>query len=456
MPSNAKTTAAARLSTVAGHISAAPATGGGSSSSAARQINHITVFGAGLMGGGIAQVAAQAGLKVTLTDVNEAALKRGVDAIAASVARVGKKKSPDNVEGFVQKVLGNIKTTVDPTEAVKDADLVVEAVIENLKLKQDLFAKLDKVAKPSAIFATNTSSLLVGDVGATLPEARQKLFAGLHFFSPVPVMKLVEVIRGPKTEDSVIDALLTLSKRIGKVAVRAPDKPGFIVNRLLIPYKLEAARMLERGDATVEDIDIAMKLGAGYPMGPFELFDMVGLDITKFVSEGWREYAERGLIPKDLVAPSPLIEKMVADGKLGRKAGKGFYDVSVYGGGKLTRSTRRERSRRCEVAVKSQFVHAVQLHVMYCLGQVGPSLWGSGRRCFPQAVEQALRSPRRRGWAEAVEGRGERVQCVNAPRHVGVPLTMADRGRGLRTTRLRSRFTTRRASSTARAAIGWR
>ncbi|KAL1405723.1 hypothetical protein Q8F55_007393 [Vanrija albida] len=327
MPSNADITAAARLSTVAGHISAAGPSGGGGSSTA-RQINHITVFGAGLMGGGIAQVAAQAGLKVTLTDVNEAALKRGLGAIAQSVARVGKKKAPDNVEAFVAKVLGNIKTTVDPTEAVKDADLVVEAVIENLKLKQDLFAKLDKVAKPSAIFATNTSSLLVGDVGATLPEARQRLFAGLHFFSPVPVMKLVEVIRGPKTEDSVIDALLVLAKRMHKVAVRAPDKPGFIVNRLLIPYKLEAARMLERGDATVEDIDIAMKLGAGYPMGPFELFDMVGLDITKFVSEGWKEYAERGLIPAELVKPSPLIEKMVSEGKIGRKAGKGFYDYT--------------------------------------------------------------------------------------------------------------------------------
>ncbi|BEI83145.1 hypothetical protein CcaverHIS002_0310130 [Cutaneotrichosporon cavernicola] len=311
--------AAARVSTLTRHLS---------STTAPRDVRRLAVFGAGSMGSGIAQVAATGGIKVTMADVREDALERGMEGIKKSLARVAKKQSPDDIDGFVQRVLANIETTTNGEQAVADVDLVIEAVIEHLPLKQELFARLDKAARPDTIFASNTSSLLVQDIAQSVSPERRALFGGLHFFNPAVMMKLVEVVRTPQTNDEAYNLLLHFVDQIGKVGVKAKDVPGFIVNRLLVPYKLEAVRMLERGDASAEDIDIAMKLGAGYPMGPFELFDYVGNDVTEFVSQAWVPYADKGLLPKELVKPVPMLTKMVAEGKLGRKSGAGFYDYS--------------------------------------------------------------------------------------------------------------------------------
>ncbi|BEI82724.1 hypothetical protein CcaverHIS002_0305920 [Cutaneotrichosporon cavernicola] len=291
-------------------------------------INTITIFGAGLMGAGIAQVSAQAGLKVILTDVTDKALENGLNIINKSVARVGKKQQPDDIEGFTKKVLANITTTTDAEQAVSSTDLVCEAIIESIKVKRDLFAYLDKKAGANTIFASNTSSLGISEIAENCTEERKALFGGLHFFNPVPAMKLVEVVRTDKTSEATYQALFDVTKRMGKVPVACKDTPGFIVNRLLVPYLLEAARMIDRGDATKEDIDIAMKLGAGYPMGPFELLDYIGLDTTQFIADGWVDKAKAGVLPEALVEPTSSIVDLVNKGELGRKSGKGFYDYT--------------------------------------------------------------------------------------------------------------------------------
>lgn len=274
------------------------------------------------MGAGIAQVAAQTGHEIIVVDTSEDVLNKSHAYISKSLARVAKKKhgadSNDATE-FVNNTLSRIHMQTDLEEAVKNTDLVIEAIVENMDIKQEIFSRIDKVAPAETIFASNTSSLSI----AKIAEATQRRdrFGGLHFFNPVPVMKLIEVVRINETSDATFEALLHFATTMGKTPVKCKDTPGFIVNRLLVPYMMEAVRLLERGDATPRDIDTAMKLGAGHPMGPFELADYIGLDVLKFVMQGWHT----DFPDQPLFNPSPLVDKLVAEGKLGTKAGEGFY-----------------------------------------------------------------------------------------------------------------------------------
>ncbi|XP_078117859.1 hydroxyacyl-coenzyme A dehydrogenase, mitochondrial [Sander vitreus] len=296
----------------------------GFSSSAVRNvvIKHVTIIGGGQMGAGIAQVAASTGHSVTLVDTNEDILKKAVKGIEGNLKRVVKKKfadKPEAGEEFIQKALQNVSTSTDAGSVVQGSDLVLEAIVENLKIKQDLFGGLDKLAPAHTIFASNTSSLPITDIASS--TNRLDRFGGLHFFNPVPVMKLVEVIATSATSQETFDSLLNFSKKLGKTSVSCKDTPGFIVNRLLLPYIMEVIRMYERGDGSKEDIDIAMKLGCGYPMGPFELADYVGLDTIKFIMDGWSAANP----DNPVFAQSELLTKLVAEGKLGKKTGEGFY-----------------------------------------------------------------------------------------------------------------------------------
>lgn len=274
------------------------------------------------MGSGIAQVAAQTGHEVTLVDVSDDLLKKSRKNIETSVGRVAKKKFSEDVkaaEKFAAETLGRLQLNTDAVKAVSNADLVIEAIVENLETKQRLFATLDKAAPSSTLFASNTSSLPVKHIA--IATTRMDRFGGLHFFNPVPVMKLLEVVRIPETSDETHKALLDFGKAMEKTTVEAKDTPGFIVNRLLVPYLMEAVRLYERGDASARDIDTAMKLGCGYPMGPIELLDYVGLDTSKFIMDGWHKQFP----DNPLFAPSALLDKLVAEGKLGIKSGEGFY-----------------------------------------------------------------------------------------------------------------------------------
>ncbi|XP_013389286.1 hydroxyacyl-coenzyme A dehydrogenase, mitochondrial [Lingula anatina] len=257
-----------------------------------------------------------------MVDVSEEVLKKSQANIEKSLMRVAKKKfadKPEEGQTFTKEVLSRISVNSDPAQAAKSADLVVEAIVENIDIKQKLFKTLDENAPQHTIFASNTSSLPIKDIA----KATQRLdrFGGLHFFNPVPVMKLVEVIRIPETSDDTFKSLVAFGQAVGKTTVECKDTPGFVVNRLLVPYMAEAIRMLERGDATAKDIDVAMKLGAGYPMGPFELSDYVGLDTMKFILDGW----SKNFPDQPLFKSSPLLDKMVENGKLGMKSGEGFY-----------------------------------------------------------------------------------------------------------------------------------
>jgi len=287
----------------------------------ATSIKSVTIFGSGLMGSGIAQVAAETGHNVVLVDVNDGALEKSKKGINSSLSRVIKKKFEKDQAGgekYLSDAMGRIKTTTQLEEGAK-SDLIIEAIVENIDVKRDLWKKLDALAPQHTLFASNTSSLpILAQAEAT---KRADRFGGLHFFNPVPVMQLVEVIKTEKTSEETHNALLEFGRAVGKKAITCQDTPGFVVNRLLVPYLMESVRLYERGVASKEDIDIAMKLGAGYPMGPFQLLDYVGLDTTKFIMDGWhKEY------PNDpLFQPSPLISKLVEEGKKGSKSGEGFY-----------------------------------------------------------------------------------------------------------------------------------
>lgn len=294
------------------------------SSSAARRdaIKNVTIIGGGLMGAGIAQVAASTGHNVVLVDQTDDILRKSKASIEKSLQRVAKKKfaeKPKDGEAFILDVTRRLSTQTDAAKAVKNADLVIEAIVENLDIKKKLFSALDKAAPKHTIFTSNTSSIPIKEIAVA--TSRLDRFGGLHYFNPVPVMKLLEVIRIPETSDDTFNALLAFGKAMEKVTVNCKDTPGFIVNRLLVPYMMEAIRMVERGDASPQDVDTAMKLGAGYPMGPFELTDYVGLDTCKFILDGWHaKYPDNPLFD-----PSPLLNKYVAEGKLGNKTGEGFY-----------------------------------------------------------------------------------------------------------------------------------
>ncbi|CEQ41111.1 SPOSA6832_02811, partial [Sporobolomyces salmonicolor] len=400
-----------------------------------KPIERLTVFGAGLMGAGIAQVAAQNGVKVVMTDVSEGAVENGRQIITKSLTRIARKQSPDDESAqqrFISSVFSNLATTTHAAEAVASADLVIEAIVENLATKQELFRRLDELAPRETAFASNTSSLSITKIAEGCSDARKARFAGFHAFNPVPQMKLVgkpatdwpsqsalcprpqvELVATERTSRETMDALLDLSKRMKKVPVQCKDTPGyvslalwlfrpfpfgqreraeafhgtyeemrrkqkknrFIVNRLLVPYMLEAIRMVERGDASAEDVDTAMKLGAGLPMGacsgwsfamavpvlnlsflvsqvrlsfltyappppplPPSFFSalnhgltpllpqFVGLDTLSHIARGWRdERVSTGEIPAESVAAVEMLEGLVKVGKLGRKSGEGFF-----------------------------------------------------------------------------------------------------------------------------------
>lgn len=287
-----------------------------------QKINHVAVVGGGLMGSGIAQVSAQSGYNVTLVDQNEKILSKSLGGIQKSLMRSTKKKfegKPEEQEKFINEVLSRIQTADSVEKGAEKADLIIEAIVENLNVKHSLFKRLDEISPPGTIFASNTSSLSIKDIAQ--PCSRKDRFGGLHFFNPVPVMKLLEVVKTEDTSDATYNTLLEFGKTLGKVTVECKDTPGFLVNRLLVPFLFSAIHMYERGEGSLRDIDAAMKLGASHPMGPFELADYVGLDTTKFIMDGWKaKYPDN---PE--FRTSPTLDKLVAEGKFGRKTGEGFY-----------------------------------------------------------------------------------------------------------------------------------
>ena len=279
-------------------------------------IKKVGVVGCGLMGSGITQVCAQAGYEVIVSEINNELLNKGLASIGARLSRdveKGRLSPPDK-----DSIFNRIKGTTD-TKDFADCDLVVEAAIENMELKRKIFAELDKICPKHAILATNTSCLSIIDMA--MVTGRPDKVLGLHFFNPVPVMKLLEIVKTIATSDETLETGQNFGKSLGKTIVIAKDTPGFIVNRLLIPYLLNAIRMLDIGIATKEDIDTGITLGLNHPMGPLALSDLVGNDVVLFIADGlYEEFKE----PQ--YAPPSLLRKMVTAGRLGRKTGKGFYD----------------------------------------------------------------------------------------------------------------------------------
>ena len=279
------------------------------------EIKTVGVLGCGLMGSGIAQVSAAAGYKTIVREVDETFLNKGLGRIRKFLDEgVAKGKVTADAR---DTTIGNLSgsTTFD---ALKDCDLIIEAIIEDLEAKQQTYTALEKIVNDHAIFVSNTSSLCITELAAT--TMRPDRFGGLHFFNPVPLMKLVEVIRALTTGDETYQTVFDFAESLGKEPITAPDRPGFIVNRLLVPYLLDAIRAYENGLGTVEDIDKGMKLGCGYPMGPFTLLDFVGLDTTYYIANIMFEE-----LREPAYAPPPLLKRMVLAGRTGRKSGRGFY-----------------------------------------------------------------------------------------------------------------------------------
>jgi 3-hydroxybutyryl-CoA dehydrogenase len=278
-------------------------------------IRSVGVLGCGLMGAGIAQVAAQAGYTTIVREVDKPTLDKGLERIRKFLADgIEKGKvTPEARDAALSRLTGTTRF-----EDLAGVDLLIEAVVENVEMKKAAYAALEPLVSAHTIFASNTSSLCIMELAAA--TSRPDRFVGLHFFNPVPLMKLVEVIRALSTSDDTYQATMAFVQSLEKVAVTAPDRPGFIVNRLLVPYLLDAVRSYENGLGTIEDIDNAMKLGCGYPMGPFTLLDFVGVDTTYYIANIM--FAEFG---EPSYAPPPLMKRMVLAGRNGRKSGEGFY-----------------------------------------------------------------------------------------------------------------------------------
>ena len=280
------------------------------------EIQKVGVVGAGLMGSGIVETAARAGFDVVVREINDNLVQRGMDRIERSMNTAVEREKMTADERDV--ALGRIRTTTT-LETMSDRHIIIEAAIENMDIKKEVFREMDRITPKHAILVTNSSSLSSTELGSVTTRADK--VAGLHFFNPVPVMKLVEIVRALETSDDTMEALRSFSGHLGKTVVVAKDTPGFIVNALLIPYMVDAVTMLENGIATREDIDTAIQLGLGHPMGPLTLLDFVGLDTTLYIADiMYDEFKD----PK--YAAPPLLRKMVASGMMGRKSGRGFYD----------------------------------------------------------------------------------------------------------------------------------
>ena len=281
-------------------------------------IRKVGVLGCGLMGSGIAQVAATAGFETIVKEVSDDLIAKGFGGIEKSLAKFAEKGTITADQQ--REIRGRLSGTTSFAE-LADCDIIIEAIIENLEEKRSTYQQLDELCKPETIFASNTSSLSITAMMTATSAERQRRFIGMHFFNPVPLMKLVEVVKTILTDDDVYEEAVDFGKKLGKVPVRAGDKTGFIVNRLLVPYMLDSIRALEEGVGSIVDIDNAMKLGCGYPMGPFTLGDFVGLDTTYYIAEiMFNEFREKRF------APPPLLKRMVMAGLYGRKSGRGFYD----------------------------------------------------------------------------------------------------------------------------------
>jgi 3-hydroxybutyryl-CoA dehydrogenase len=283
-------------------------------------IKKVGVLGCGLMGSGIAQVSAMAGYDVVVLEADQKFIDKGFAGIEKSLGKLAEKPIEKGGITAEQKeaARGRLKGTLSKQD-LADCDLIVEAIIENVEIKKKTYAELDAIVKKECIFATNTSSISVTELMAA--TKRPERFIGLHFFNPVPLMKLVEVVRTIATAPEVFDEAVEFGKKVGKVPVRTQDKTGFIVNRLLVPYLLDAIRAYEEGVGSISDIDNAMKLGCGYPMGPFTLLDFVGLDTTYYITQVmFEEFKERRF------ASPALLKRLVLAGWYGQKTGKGFYD----------------------------------------------------------------------------------------------------------------------------------
>ena len=284
-------------------------------------IKKVGILGCGLMGSGIAQVSAVAGYDVVVLEQEQKFLGKGFAGIEKSLSKMAEKPeksgiTPEKAKESRARIQGSTSQ-----QALADCDIIIEAIIENVEVKKKTFAALDSIVKKEAIFASNTSSISITEVAAATNRADK--FVGLHFFNPVPLMKLVEVVRTIATSDAAFESSYEFGKSLGKVPVRTSDKTGFIVNRLLVPYLLDAIRAYEEGVGSIPDIDNSMKLGCGYPMGPFTLLDFVGLDTTYYISQVmFDEFRERRF------ASPALLKRLVMAGWYGRKSGKGFYDYA--------------------------------------------------------------------------------------------------------------------------------